>query len=51
MHDLVVHVKEVFLFAKYLSLENSAVFIYVFEWFFLIQCVIFAFSIDHLHCL
>ena len=47
MHGLEIYVNKGFPFAQELSLENSADFIYVFEWLCFIQHLTSFFYMDH----
>ena len=48
MHGLAVYVKEGLPFARDLSVENSQILIYVFDWLYFTQCLTSFSSIDHL---
>ena len=50
MYGLAVYVKQGLSFAWDLSLENSAILTYVFDWLYFTQCLTSFSSIDHLLC-
>ena len=51
IHVLAVYVKEGLPFAQNLSLENSAILAYVFNWLYFTQCLTFFSGIKQLFCL
>ena len=51
MHGLAFHANEGLPFARDLSLENSAILTYVFDWLYFTQCLISFSSINRLLCL